>query len=62
MNIKQIIKMLNEGVKFENHNTQFFIKGDVFMMCEFHKDCKYTTFSTIEKFAKRILKFYKIGY
>lgn len=55
--------MINEGIKFENHNVQFFIssKGN-FWMCEFTKDCKFTQFSTIEKFARRILKFYKTGY
>jgi hypothetical protein len=62
MNTKRIIILINEGVKFGNHNTAFYVKGDLFIMCEFHKNCKYTTFSTIEKFAKRILKFYKIGY
>lgn len=63
MNTLQIIKMLSMGTKFENKNTQFFItKNYEFMMCEFNKDCKYTEFATIEKFAKRILKFYKTGY
>jgi hypothetical protein len=63
MNTKQIIKMLSQGVKFENKNTQFFISKDYdLFMCEFTKDCKYTKFATIEQFAKRILKFYKTGY
>ena len=62
MNTKQIIKMLNEGVKFENHNTAFYVKENLFLMCEFHNDCKYSTFTNIEKFARRILKFYKVGY
>lgn len=63
MNTNQIIKELSMGTKFENKNTQFFITKDYqFMMCEFTKDCKYTSFSSIEKFAKRILRFYKTGY
>lgn len=62
-NINEVIKLLNEGIKFENHNTQFFITKDgIFMMCEFTKDCKYTSFSSIQIFSKRILKFYKTGY
>ncbi len=63
MTTKQIIEELKNGVKFENHNTQFFIsKNQNFWMCEFTKDCKFTMFSNIETFAKRILKFYKTGY
>jgi len=63
MNTKEIIKMIQQGVKFENNNTQFFITKDFdFYMCEFYKDCKYTRFATVEQFAKRILKFYKTGY
>ena len=63
MNTKEIIELISKGVKFENQNTQFIVtKDNVFIMCEFTKDCKYTTFSNINLFAKRILKFYKTGY
>ena len=63
MNTNQIVKMIKEGIKFENQNTQFFIsKQGNFYMCEFTKDCKYTQFPTIEKYARRILRFYKTGY
>ena len=63
MNTQEIVKMLESGVKFGNDNTAFYVKDNgLFLMCEFTKDCKYTTFPTIEKMARRILKFYKIGY
>jgi hypothetical protein len=63
MTTKQVINELKNGSKFQNNNTQFFItKDNQFVMCEFTKDCKYTIFPTLEKFSKRILKFYKTGY
>lgn len=63
MNTKEIVKMLESGVRFENKNTGFYVKNNgLFLMCEFSKDCKYTTFPTLEKMAKRILRFYKVGY
>jgi len=61
-NYKEVIENLKSDVVFQNHNTQFFTTKDgQMMMCEFTKDCKYTSFSTIEKFAKRILRFTKTG-
>lgn len=63
MTTKQIILDLQNGLKFGNHNTDFiFTKDGEMLMCEYAKDCKYTSFSSIEKFARRILKFTKIGY
>lgn len=63
MKAKDIINGLKSGVKYGNHNTGFiFTKESEMLMCEYHNDCKYTRFTTIEKFAKRILKFYKTGY
>ena len=63
MNTQQIVKMLESGVKFGNENTAFYVKDNgLFLMCEFSKDCKYTTFPTLEKMARRILTFYKKGY
>ena len=61
-NTKQIIEMINKGIKFGNHNTDFLIKDNELYMCEYTKDCKYTRFLTIEKIARRILRFTKIGY
>jgi hypothetical protein len=55
--------MLESGVKFGNDNTAFYVKENgLFLMCEFSKDCKYTSFTTLEKMARRILTFYKTGY
>jgi hypothetical protein len=62
MTTKKIIEMLQNGEKFGNHNTDFLIKGNEMIMCEYHNDCKYTSFYSVEKFARRILKFYKVGY
>lgn len=63
MTIKEIILALESGSKFGNHNTCFiFTKHGEMLMCEYTKDCKYTSFMSIEKFARRILKFTKIGY
>ena len=63
MTTKQIISDLQNGVKFGNHNTGFiFTKEGEMLICEYHNECKYTTFYTIEKFARRILKFTKTGY
>ena len=63
MTTKQIIEELKKGTQYGNHNTGFiFTKEGEMIMCEYHKDCKYTKFYTIEKFARRILRFYKIGY
>lgn len=59
---KTIIQQLESGIKFGNNNTDFIYKNGEMLMCEYTKDCKYTAFGTIEKFARRILKFYKIGY
>lgn len=63
MTTKQIISDLKNGSRFGNHNTDFiFTKSGEMIMCEYTKDCKYTTFNSIEKFSRRILKFTKIGY
>lgn len=59
---KEIIKKLNEGVQFGNFNTGFRNMQGEMLMCEFTKDCKYTSFISIEKFARRILRFTKTGY
>jgi hypothetical protein len=63
MTTKSIIEDLKNGLRFGNHNTDFIftIEGEM-LMCEYAKDCKYTSFSSIEKFARRILRFSKIGY
>jgi len=63
MTAKQIIEDLKNGVKYGSHNVQFiFTSEGEMIMCELYKDCKYTSFYSIEKFARRILKFYKTGY
>jgi len=62
MTKKHIISELNSGVKFGNNNTDFHIYNGEYWMCEYSKNCKYTKFNTIEKFANRIIKFYKTGY
>ena len=63
MTTKIIIEKLKSGIKFGNQNTDFIIhNNNEFYMCEYTKDCKYTQFSSIEKLARIILKFYKIGY
>ena len=59
---EQIIENLNSGVIYSNHNVGFIYKYPIMMMCEYHKDCKYTNYYDIDKFAKRIIKFIKTGY
>jgi len=60
---KEIILNLKNGVKYGNHNTDFIYTNEgEMLMCEYMLGCKYTKFYDINKFANRILKFYKIGY
>ena len=62
-NFQIILKEVKEGnCTYGNHNTDFFIRDGVMIMCEYCKDCKYTSFSSAEKFARRINKFLKTGY
>jgi hypothetical protein len=62
MTTKMILAELEKGTQFGNHNTDFLIKGSELLMCEYTRDCKYTHFTDLKKFARRILKFYKTGY
>ena len=62
MKIQTIINDLNNGVIYGNHNVTFIYSNGEMLMCEYTKDCKYTKFTDIIKFAKRIIKFCKIGY
>ncbi len=67
MTTKDIINELQKSVgthlTFGNHNTSFImtVEGEM-IMCEYCKDCKYTRYFDMKKFARRMLKFYKIGY
>lgn len=61
---QEILQELRSGIcTYGNKNTGFILTADgEMLMCEYHLDCKYTRFFSIEKFARRINRFYKIGY